>query len=54
MVIGTAVACALIPARRLLYSEVLFKALRPERLLFLGTNETVLAVARKVDETRCN
>lgn len=51
MVIGAALACLLVPSWRLLYGNVTFRAVRSERLLFLGTSNTVLAVAKRLSET---
>jgi len=51
MVIGAALACVLVPLWRVLYGLLTFRAVRSERLLFLGTSNTVLAVADRLSET---
>lgn len=50
MVISTALVCVVVPLWRTLYGDLVFRAVRSERLLFLGTSETSLAVANRLAE----
>ena len=50
MVVGTFIACLFVPAWRFIYAEITFRAAPGERLLFLGTSDTVLAVAKALEE----
>jgi hypothetical protein len=45
MTIGAGLACIFVPLWRMLYGNLTFRAVRSEKLLFLGTSDTVLAVA---------
>jgi sugar transferase (PEP-CTERM system associated) len=50
MLLGTAMAAVLMLGWRVMYSELTFRGIGSEHLLFLGTSETVQAVARRLSE----
>ena len=50
MVIGSLLVCMLIPLWRIVYSELTFRTIPSERILFLGTSDNVTAVAASLAE----
>lgn len=50
MVIGSLLACVLAPLWRVVYTEATFRAMPTEKILFLGTSDTVTAVAANLAE----
>jgi sugar transferase (PEP-CTERM system associated) len=50
MILGCGIILLVLPAWRVLYTGVLFKALGAQRLLFLGTNSVALEIAGQLHE----
>lgn len=50
MVLGSMLVCMLIPGWRIVYAELTFRTIPTERILFLGTSDTVTAVAASLAE----
>src|ERR1700683_3645707 len=50
MIIGSAMVLVLLPAWRIFYSRVVFKATGSERVLFLGTSQVVQEIGRHLAE----